>query len=43
VALTGVRALGELTLFAFVVLGWLMTTHALHVEQRQQQQWERRQ
>jgi hypothetical protein len=43
VALTGVRALGNIAMLAFVVTAWLMATHALHVEQRQQQQWERRQ
>ena len=43
VALAGVRVLGNIALIAFVVTTWLMATHALHVEQRQQQQWERRQ
>ena len=37
------RVLGEITLLAFVAVTWLMATHALHTEQRQQQQWERRQ
>jgi hypothetical protein len=41
VARTGVRVLGELALLAFVVTAWLMATHALHTEQRQQQQMER--
>ena len=43
VALAGVRVLGNIALIAFVVTTWLMATHALHVEQRQHQQWERRQ
>jgi hypothetical protein len=43
VALTGVRVLGNIAMLAFVVTAWLMATHALHVEQHQQQQWERRQ
>lgn len=43
VALTGVRALGNIAMLAFVVTTWLMATHALHVEHRQHQQWERRQ
>lgn len=43
VALTGVRVLGNIAMLAFVVTAWLMATHALHVEQRQHQQWERRQ
>lgn len=42
-ARTGMRVLGEITMLAFVAVTWLMATHALHTEQRQQQQWERRQ